>query len=365
MALTAALAQDAKAQGWLGVAYDARWIQTDGGGGCTSQILVETVVQGSPAERAGLRPGDVLVALDGREAPVEQLERLAARLAPGDSVRLRIARSGVGVRDVTAVADRRPVRPPLALLRSGQRGPGAASGPVIEADGDTLIARNLDGSGDRVRGYWLSTDDGRSVYRTLTSRSRSPLDDRVRRLLQCADSAAPSVAATRMDVQQVQRRADSLRAVITRRLAERPELEVREIRAATAATAAATAAAVDEASRRLEVRVASPSAHVFRLDDHLTAAARGLAGAELTELEPELAGYFDNVRSGLLVLRTAPGTPAARAGLRPGDVVVRGNGEALESVGALRALLSSPDRDPVELTVVRKGRTRSITLTRR
>lgn len=354
------------AQGWLGVAYDARWIQGDGG--CVSQVVVEQVVQGSPAERAGLRAGDVLLAVDGREIPAGRLELLASRLSPGDSVRLRIQRSGVGVRDVTAVADRRPRRPPVALLTPDPAGLGSASGPIVEVDGRTLIARNLDGARGRVRGYWLSTDDGRSVYRSLTSRSRSEVDERVRRLLRCADGEGlRATSDIAVDLQHVQRRADSLRVVIARRLAERPEVDVREVRAATAAAASATARAIaaDEAQRGFEVRVASPNAYVLRVDDHLTAAARGIAGAELTELEPELAAYFDNVRSGLLVLRTSPGTPAARAGLVPGDVVVRGNGERLESVGALRALLSSPDLEPVQLTVVRKGRTRSITLDRR
>jgi serine protease Do len=62
---------------------------------------VKSVEDGSPAERAGLRPGDVVVALDGR--PVENATALTAELAqrkPGDRVKLTVVRKGEQ-RDVT------------------------------------------------------------------------------------------------------------------------------------------------------------------------------------------------------------------------------------------------------------------------
>ena len=50
--------QEAKNNGWLGIKYDS----TEDG---TS--VIESVVKGSPAEKAGFRSGDVLVALNGIE----------------------------------------------------------------------------------------------------------------------------------------------------------------------------------------------------------------------------------------------------------------------------------------------------------
>jgi Trypsin-like serine proteases, typically periplasmic, contain C-terminal PDZ domain len=58
-------------------------------------VKVEAVVPGSPAERAGVAAGDVLLRLDGR--PVAGLRDYAERLramAPGQAVRATFARDG-------------------------------------------------------------------------------------------------------------------------------------------------------------------------------------------------------------------------------------------------------------------------------
>jgi len=65
----------------------------------------EAVSAGGPAERAGIRPGDVILAIDGR--PVTQSDELVVAIrarAPGDTVVLRV-RSGSGERDVEVVLD--------------------------------------------------------------------------------------------------------------------------------------------------------------------------------------------------------------------------------------------------------------------
>lgn len=58
-------------------------------------VLVEDFAGDSPARRAGLERGDVIVAIDGQPAlRVGQLQRLVAVHAPGESVRLGVVRYG-------------------------------------------------------------------------------------------------------------------------------------------------------------------------------------------------------------------------------------------------------------------------------
>lgn len=320
---------------WLGISYETLWIQRDGT--CRPQVVVDAVVQGSPAERAGLRGGDAIISLDGEPVPAGRLEALAARLAPGDSVRLRVRRGGT-IRELTAVADRRPDRP-LSIFVESSSARRASSAPVIEVTGDTLVARNLAGwSTGSTRSYWMSWGDGRTELRSLRSWSHTDLDRRVVDLLACADSArsqvqlgADSTATTRVDLRRLQQRADSLRVVITRRALQREQ---------------------------------GGNAFTFELREQPGLGLRGVAGAELTALVPELAEYFRNADQGLLVLRIAPESPARRAGLRPGDVIVAADGRRLDSVAELQQILALPDAGPVELRVIRRGRTRDITLQR-
>jgi carboxyl-terminal processing protease len=75
------------------------------------QVLVVEVLPGSPAEHAGILPGDSIVAIDGKEIgtlDIRQLNRLANDGEPGSMLRVDIRRPGYArVRTFTIV--RRPV----------------------------------------------------------------------------------------------------------------------------------------------------------------------------------------------------------------------------------------------------------------
>lgn len=89
---------------------------------------------------------------------------------------------------------------------------------------------------------------------------------------------------------------------------------------------------------------------------------RAIAGAEFSELDPLLAQYFEGVAEGLLTLRVAPRTPADRAGLLPGDVVVRAGDEPIREIARFRALVARSGDEPFPIEIVRKGETLELRL---
>ena len=65
------------------------------------------------------------------------------------------------------------------------------------------------------------------------------------------------------------------------------------------------------------------------------AASRGRLGVRVQDLSEELAGYF-GVKSGVLVAGVEADAPAAKAGIKAGDVITAVNGQAITEPGELR-----------------------------
>ena len=89
---------------------------------------------------------------------------------------------------------------------------------------------------------------------------------------------------------------------------------------------------------------------------------RSVAGAEFAEMNEGLSSYF-GTDEGVVVLKVAEGTPAARAGLRAGDVVVRVNDQGISAIDELRrAVARAQTRAPrtVTLQVIRRGERRDL-----
>lgn len=87
-----------------------------------------------------------------------------------------------------------------------------------------------------------------------------------------------------------------------------------------------------------------------------------VAGAEMVRVTPELGEPF-GVERGLLVLSVAANSPAARSGLRGGDVIVRVNGDEVVLPVALRRAVDRAEENVVELEVVRRKRKQAVRLT--
>jgi len=97
-------------RGWIGV--EAREITPEMGEsfrmGASTGVLIEGVLRGGPAERAGLKPGDILVAIEGK--PVKDpnsMLNLVAALVPGKPASIRLRRDNKDV-DVQVAVGKRP-----------------------------------------------------------------------------------------------------------------------------------------------------------------------------------------------------------------------------------------------------------------
>jgi serine protease Do len=104
--------------------------------------LVQDVSSGSPGERAGLQPYDVIIALDGKaEANDDELIRDIAGHAPGTAVRLRIVREGREQDVIVKLAE----RPNRERTPAQQSAPSPADPNRNDADAPFgLTVRDLD-----------------------------------------------------------------------------------------------------------------------------------------------------------------------------------------------------------------------------
>ena len=89
-----------------------------------------------------------------------------------------------------------------------------------------------------------------------------------------------------------------------------------------------------------------------------------LAGATVANLSPALAEELDLLGAweGVIVTGIRRGSPARRFRFRPGDVILAVNGEAVETVAGLRAVLTRQD-ESWTISFNRKGRRRTIEIT--
>jgi serine protease DegQ len=99
-------------RGWIGV--EAREITLEMAEsfrlGTTTGVLIEGVLRGGPAERAGLKAGDILIGIEGK--PVKDpnaMLNLVAALVPGKPASIRLRRDNRDV-DVQVAVGKRPTQ---------------------------------------------------------------------------------------------------------------------------------------------------------------------------------------------------------------------------------------------------------------
>ena len=229
----------------------------------TEGALVDGVEPGSAAEKAGMKPGDVIVAFDGeRVRSVRQLQRLVTDTPPDRAVRITVVRDGRKT-DVTAT---------LAKASGGAMWPGGDEMRLGEWEGD--LANRL-----------------RDLPRTFR--------------YEWHDDQAPGDIVPR-----------------TPRPPSTPE-------------------------PRMSPFDRLPGLPRFPFNGWTSGGER--LGVVVQELTPQLGEYFGS-KEGVLVASVTEGSPAARAGIKAGDVITAVNGKTVTDVEALlRAVRGQPDGE--EMTV--------------
>ena len=84
---------------------------------------------------------------------------------------------------------------------------------------------------------------------------------------------------------------------------------------------------------------------------------RSYLGVVMQEITPELARNFALAdMEGAIIIQVTPDSPAARSGLRPGDVVLTVNGKRVKGVTQLRQIIASAEiGQELELGFIREG----------
>jgi serine protease Do len=124
-------------RGWLGLIIqdmDENLAQSFGAGKTEGGILVSEITPGSPAEKAGLKQGDIVLSLNGSKlADVTDLRNRIAMTAPGSSITLEIVRDGHNEQVSVVIAEQ-----PSDFSESVKNKIKQLSGSVLDKLGLTL-----------------------------------------------------------------------------------------------------------------------------------------------------------------------------------------------------------------------------------
>lgn len=401
--------------GWIGISL-TQTAYTMASGDVVADVVIDRVWEGSPAEEAGILPGDRIVRINGeRVDPARSMEQLKS--SPGQTFSLVLMRGGEEVA-VELVTAERPgsftmVRGTNAvtwnaevdsltreiLVRADSLKVGLrlldGEGPVLFR-GDSLVRLGPEGvaSAGTVR---IRRGDGEEIHvvrpggetsfrfrvpepdqpapfgvfiaRTpetdslLTQRSRLQEEiEKVRRTeverrRELAEEAGTSQS-------RISERDPRLAGLVRTREKLKSELVVVEEELARAGLEGlARRSAAPEGATEVYVRTLPEAPRVRAVSPYLFG-ERFVAGAELTNLNPQLAEYFA-VDEGVLVTEVVPGSPAYEAGLKGGDVIIRVGDTEVDSVSTLRRALSRAGASgPSTITVAGRDGIRTIELKR-
>lgn len=298
--------RNAKPDGYMGITFSATMRADASGSGSevfrfAENPTVETVEPGSPAERAGVAKGDEIILIGGQGVVGRDIV-FTRLLRPGNRLPIRVRRDG----------DERDV-----LLLVGSRPPSLDNGCPF------LDARIMAAFGDQVSIARSPVAVGGGALRATTIPSGAVIT-------RLPAAPAPEAATTPRAV----------RGTVTV-VSPAPMVPMVPLPAPRPA----------EAGNAPSVFVFSgtPSAPVV------------IAGATIIRTNADLRETF-GVKSGVLVLDVARGTPAYSSGLRGGDVIVSAGRRAVTSPLSIQNAIENASDSEVELRIIRKKKQQSLTL---
>lgn len=364
---------------------------------CDSPSVVSSVVVNGPADRAGVRAGDVLVAIDGMPIAMPAGRAALLDLKSGVPVSLELTRDGEKV-TVEVTPEMRSARAYVDVRTRFVPAP-AGSEPMALGSVEIVRVPSVEGRLDelevrldslRLRGndFVFFRGDSAGVLQVevggpeqahvILERLREH-EQRVAREIGSREGPNTDDAGRARERETAADRAELPRYVWENQELARRLVKVRDSSLQSARVHLDSLVRLhgqvmmvgsDTAAGELRVRVRTapdgrwayvvgPRSVPGELRTLLLSDFR-VAGAEFRHLGGNLADYFDGVDDGLLVVRVIPGTPASRLGLREGDVVVEVEGRECRDVHSLRRAVAEagPDGD-VSLTWVRKGERQS------
>jgi serine protease Do len=143
------------ARGYLGVMIqpvDAALGKALGLKGAKGALVAE-VVPGGAADRAGVKSGDLIVAVDGTPVPSsEELPRIVARHAPGSNAKVEVLRGGnrhsidIGLDELKDDASRADQKPSLRSGTDAPAGLGIEVGESPNRKGEVVVGNVVPGS---------------------------------------------------------------------------------------------------------------------------------------------------------------------------------------------------------------------------
>lgn len=326
--------------GMIGVIFDTERREGEPG------VRIIEVRRGSPADEAGVQAGDVVVRLNGRVAG-EAFDELPGRLQAGDSVRMRIRGEGGGrEREVVVVAA--PRQPQRFTVRTGQ---GQGERPMVWINGDSMEIP--------LQALTMRIDSLRTHMLDLSGElAEINVDSMVRIFSDSADVFIRRFPAMEFHVEGL----ETLEG-----LEDLAELEDLHVEMEGLEDLHVEMEGLEGALEGLEALEGVPPMvwNAVPGDDRpffLELGRRAAAGAELAEMNEGLSRYFGNLENGALVIDVSPETPAARAGLEAGDVIVRAGGRDVNDPEDVRRALTRAQDGRVSLEVVRQGRRRELSM---